>query len=635
MRRVSVVLGLVSVSLATLIACGDDPNRPLGADCDGNSECQSGLCYLSECIDPSADDDLDTLTNGFEVGLDADPRAIDSDADGKPDVLEVPGLIAIDSDTDGRPDIIESAVSDQDGDCIVDELDPRDTSADPNGCNSEPVTSCDDLYLTNPTRPSGPQTIDPDGEGPAPAVSIDCAIGPAQGGAGRLDSVYRAVLEREGPRQRRYLLIANDNPDAWILSPPTSEVFDFTKKTHLPGTWFASDGEGGVESFVCPTTGTKLGVGIGCFADVGAYASDANVDAANGGVQACSAITLPFGGCVPATAYAREVRCPSDDGMLMDGELVALGKGERTCWAGESIDQGGGGIGGNMFIDTEGARADHAPAIRAEKYAPSEGFPWTTLFTHRDLAFARDTAYRLVFWARAATPRQVLLNVGPDDSTFVEVLFVDTEWREYSIDFVATTTTLVGRLGIYVGLDEAGTTLWLDSFSLHELGPNACDPTEDPGNLLPGGDFRYGAACFERIRSTLGHYGTLLSEADAMTNGPSLRVEQYGDDDESVPYIMRRNIPLVAGHDYALSFEAKAATARTFDIIVTADNPLALHFQGKPELTTSWARQSLTMSVDAAQGEPGNALVMLIFGAGGSDTMWIDELRFVDLGPTP
>lgn len=623
---------VAALTVLSLGACPDARNRPLGAECSDDGECASGLCYLAECIDPAADDDFDTLPNGYEVGLEANPRAVDSDADGKPDVAEVPGLLPVDSDGDGRANIIESALADSDGDCLVDELDPDDEEPAPDGCNAGPVTSCDDLYRTNPGRASGPQTIDPDGDGPEAAITIECALGPASGGAGRLDAAYRPVLARAGARQRRYLLLSNANPQAWVLSPPTTEVFDFRVRTHVPGTWFSATADGRIDAFVCPPLATKNGVGIGCFADVGAYGSGSAVDAEAGVLEVCAAGVPGLSGCVTATAYARDVRCPSDDGLLMDGEFDVLGAGGRTCWKVESLDGGGGGIGGNVFIDAEGARPGAAPALRAEKYEPTANFPWTVMFSHEDLAFAAGHAYRLVFWARAAAPRQLLVDIGAGDG-FVEYLFVDSEWHAYSIDFAATTTALDGRLGLYLGLDELGTTLWLDGFSLHELGADAC--ARKAGELVAGGDFTYGVACFERIRSTLGHYGDLLADDDAPVSAPSLRVEQRGELEESVPYIMQRDLPLISGHAYDLSFAAAAAVPRTIDLIVTADNPVALHVQATRALATSWQTHHVRMLVDPAVANPGNALMMFIFGDGGNDTVWLDDLSVVDLGSDP
>ena len=117
-------------------ACGDPASkRPLGASCGASDECGSGLCLAGSCVDPNADEDGDTLTNGIEALLTSDPTEADSDHDGIVDPDELgPNLELIDSDGDGKPDIIESIIADQDHDCVVDQLDPDDDTPAAGGC---------------------------------------------------------------------------------------------------------------------------------------------------------------------------------------------------------------------------------------------------------------------------------------------------------------------------------------------------------------------------------------------------------------------------------------------------------------------------------------------------------------------
>ena len=60
--RILTVMWIVSLSLA----CSDDPKRRLGATCDGDSQCESGLCLQQMCVDPNGDLDEDGIPNGEE-----------------------------------------------------------------------------------------------------------------------------------------------------------------------------------------------------------------------------------------------------------------------------------------------------------------------------------------------------------------------------------------------------------------------------------------------------------------------------------------------------------------------------------------------------------------------------------------
>lgn len=136
MRERAALSAVVAVFSA---ACAEDGKRPNGEACDESAQCESGLCYVGLCLDPSGDDDADGLANGVEALLGSDPTASDSDGDGAPDLAEVDASAGgapanRDSDGDGKPDIVESAVADADGDCVADQADADDANAKPNKC---------------------------------------------------------------------------------------------------------------------------------------------------------------------------------------------------------------------------------------------------------------------------------------------------------------------------------------------------------------------------------------------------------------------------------------------------------------------------------------------------------------------
>jgi len=114
-----------------LMGCGDDSKLPVGETCGASNECASGLCLMNECLDPNGDEDGDGIINGLEGSLSSNPRDVDTDGDGVTDSDELgPDLEAIDGDGDGVADILESLVEDDDGDCVVNQRDATNDTAD-------------------------------------------------------------------------------------------------------------------------------------------------------------------------------------------------------------------------------------------------------------------------------------------------------------------------------------------------------------------------------------------------------------------------------------------------------------------------------------------------------------------------
>jgi len=118
---------LLCAALLALGGCEEENKLPIGATCQTASECSSGLCGDTICLEPAADDDGDGLINALEVSLGTSALNVDSDGDGVTDPVEVGDVDApSDGDEDGRIDAVESDQLDNDEDCLVDEVDDQD-----------------------------------------------------------------------------------------------------------------------------------------------------------------------------------------------------------------------------------------------------------------------------------------------------------------------------------------------------------------------------------------------------------------------------------------------------------------------------------------------------------------------------
>ncbi len=112
---------------ATLTACPDEARRPIGATCNEDAACLSGLCAENVCLEPTSDNDGDGLTNEFEAQIGSNPLEKDTDGDSVTDAEELAADRSLtDTDLDGHADIVESKTADQDGDCITDQYDADD-----------------------------------------------------------------------------------------------------------------------------------------------------------------------------------------------------------------------------------------------------------------------------------------------------------------------------------------------------------------------------------------------------------------------------------------------------------------------------------------------------------------------------
>ncbi|MCC6624482.1 MAG: hypothetical protein IT385_24760 [Deltaproteobacteria bacterium] len=248
--RLTLGAALTGAIALALGACGDDPKRRLGETCSADFQCESGLCHESRCMDPEADDDADTLVNRIEDALGTSALLKDSDGDGALDAVEVGDVASPrDFDGDGFIDAIESAREDSDGDCVPNERDALDQSAEADlgkvadlACCCE--GRCSTVGVTATATCAGgeltctPEQPDRDGDGLADACDtprLTLAPGEAESGCsaacGRMveacdgappacvaDCVARA--SDEGMWLANYVCLASTCNEARCFQPP-------------------------------------------------------------------------------------------------------------------------------------------------------------------------------------------------------------------------------------------------------------------------------------------------------------------------------------------------------------------------------------------------------------------------------
>lgn len=666
-----------------IVGCPEDEKRPIGSTCGSDEQCVSGLCASNVCVDPAGDEDGDGLINGLEAALGSNAFDADSDGDGKPDFEELGGEPPRDTDGDGRPDLIESAIADLDGDCIIDELDPDEDgpgelldgclnegvcvvgvelscdlqAGQPTGCEYgkvvgymeidacdgldndcdgttdencglEPLTSCDDVLRANAVTQNGPYTIDPDGPGPEPELEVDCAMGMAGRGWGRLTPAYEAVLGRTSSSLRQYLLLAADG--RFVVSPWVDTAFPWEGAGHLAGAWLTGlgDDQSSLGSFGCDTNTTESGVGFGCFASSGVSASRV-IDRASAQLELCGRGVAAWQGCATATVHVREAPCATSKlNLIGDSEFDQLVAGEPTCWRIDSIDGGSDQLSANVFGDFQDAPSEQAPSLRAEPYIPTPNIPWFVSLVQDDLVLAAGVQYRLVFWAKASAFRVVMVETGAD---FVELLPVGDSWRRLEVDFVPETTTTMGSVRFFLSdLDDTEETLWIDGVMLLEGRYDACNKTSP--ELIANGDFDAGLACWERLRSLEDATQSLTTDLfDAPLTAPSARAEPAPNDDSEggAPYLSQTGLALTAGRFYSLSFSARSSATRTLRVSILDEGQGGLYLDEDVELGTTWATSRLDFEVPST-AITSTARLIVFFGHPSLAPVWLDDLTLTE-----
>ncbi len=671
-------------------ACSDAARRPIGSTCQDSEECASGLCYEQTCIEPTADEDQDGLTNTVELSLGSDPKQGDTDGDGVADRDELDSdLELLDSDGDSRPDILESANDDADMDCVADEADPEDTSpvegtrsdlvsahcpqaglcvgaalavTCPDGLDSPvcdfsgvpgyaPVDvtcngvddDCDGqvddegqcgafpngCWAISP-RVDGTYKIDFDGIGPELPVDVYCLFSVELGDWMRLDAKVSPLTGRLVLTEPREYLLRKGN--AWFRSPFTTSAWDWKTGANAPGLWMYVAPSGAVGGFDCEAKAEgSPQIGVGC---AGARVLQAQSgDSATGTATVCDSAGGVFGSACESDVeiYVRYRGCRPDDGqMLSDGGFSGFSTG-MPCWFAVT----NGVPMANFQFDSDDIPPGGTPPSLKGQNPRLNNIAREIEVGQSRFPFLAGRSYSLGFWAKSKTTRTILVSVQQKNilqPMLSNTVTIGTEWARYNVDFNATESTWDGLLSFGFGAVSTE-PVWLDDVVLLDLGAAPTSPCDPPaGNFVANGGFA-GAehACWELVAAD----GISVSSLDDTSTfptadtPPSLRVSHApGTDNLPDVTLTQRGLTLPANRHMRLSFWLKAMMPRivSFALIGGPLPPIVL-----TDVDATW--KQFSYEFESGLGVTAGS-VQFQFGQHNGDNIWIDGVMIQDLGPS-
>lgn len=314
--------------------------------------------------------------------------------------------------------------------------------------------------------------------------------------------------------------------------------------------------------------------------------------------------------CSSSTSDVCPAGCSLDPGGILSDGSFANG---WSCW--EEEDHFGHAV---VATDTS-SYGNSAPSARVS--VQTAGLNYEVQVRQRGISVVAGRQYRLRFWARASSARQIIAEVGQDGAPWANrglytSIAIGTVGAVYSTTFTASVTDASAKFGFQVG-DVAGdvrfddvriepvTTCTCqdhDTDGYYDLacgdancGPRTdCDDTRatvnpgqaeicgngldndcnsstsdvcssgcalDPGSVLADGDFSESLACWEEED----HVGTATATTDGAvfgTSAPSARMNVATAGQNFQVQLRRRPVAVVAGRQYRLTFWARASTSR-------------------------------------------------------------------------
>ncbi|MCC6620076.1 MAG: hypothetical protein IT385_02405 [Deltaproteobacteria bacterium] len=690
-----VALALTLTLLNTFTACSDgSKKRPIGSTCTDSEQCSSGLCAESKCIDPGGDEDDDTLTNTIEVGLGTNPFEADSDGDGVADRDELDDAFAHkDTDGDGTPDALESALTDADEDCVVDQSDPHDDdpgegathpdvadvcpdatgvcAADgailavrcPDGPSAEPVChfgdvpgwaatddDCDGVdencdgtpdeggtCTTHPAwcdeiqpRVDGTYTVDPDGAGTAVApFEVTCLFSVERGDWARLTPAVAAAAATLVPDMPREYLLRKGS--RWYRSPINLVPWRWNDGAPVAGLWYYQ-GVDGLGGFDCLHTEALPSVGVGCMSGDSNPALEVKDGVeATGTVTVCPEAPDVFDGCEQdVEVWVRFNECDPDHGQLLaDGGFGDLEDDTRRCW----FTMGEGEPGRYFSFESDFPPDGFAPSLRADN--PSlETEIYEVEVGQTGLPIIAGRGYIWSFWAKAAELRTIRPFLQSRDLT-VPIhnadLTLGTTWALHTMWFISPGSTFDGMLSFQLG-EVSTAAVWLDGVSLVDVGPRPCAPAE--GEVLADGDFALPANFCWEVWGNAPVVTTATHDQDEVPPGgeaPSLRVTfSTGTEVPADSGIIQRSLVIPPNREMRLVFWLKGSAPTSVGYGLG-------NGEGYPggfvtDVTTTWKQYTFDFSSGTGTSE---GSLQFQFGRPEVLTVWIDGIDLIDLGPTP
>jgi GH35 family endo-1,4-beta-xylanase len=167
---------------------------------------------------------------------------------------------------------------------------------------------------------------------------------------------------------------------------------------------------------------------------------------------------------------------------------------EREAAPAEAAQPGGSAAGGAVAAGqgatagTAAAPADASSAMKVTITALPKHF-WDVEVTAHDVAIHRGQAYKLTFWAKAATPRVLFVDVSHDGPPYSPVGYANTfplgtTWKKYETVFTADADPWpVGRVVFKLG--QTTETVWLAGFSFRPAEPSEV-PVIDEKKVVDG-----------------------------------------------------------------------------------------------------------------------------------------------------